>query len=187
MVGAVQPGRSSGRRFAAPLSGNTVRRHTIVEENRLIVGMNHEGHSSKPGRRERLRLVSAERPLPSASSVGGGKSLDSGRRPGRREGRQASACPGYLRVASHGSVSAAGGQGRQCVSGRKSCGGLLRVAPDSSERSLRQLRFHVPRLPSNPALHRAPPRNVSPEVSTYGCALPRARLRACCRGGAGEL
>ena len=132
-----------------------VRRLEIVEESRLILRMSHEVLSSRSGGPDRSRLVSAERPRPSASSRGGEKSRGSGLQAWRQKGRLASTCAGALRAPSRSRVSAAHGRVAVRVRCRRRGGSLLRVAAVSSERSLRQLCFHVPRLPANPSLERA--------------------------------
>lgn len=64
--GCLRTPRWSGReKRAAQLK--TVRRHEIVEENRLIVGTSNAVLSSRPGWPERVRLASTGGPGPSAS------------------------------------------------------------------------------------------------------------------------
>ena len=172
---------------AGELKKRTVRRHEIAEENRLIVGMNHEVLSNRPGRSERSRLVSAERPRPSASTCGGGKSRGSGTRPGRRESRLASALPGALRAPSHTGASQpqAGKWACPCaeVGTLAGCFGWRLCPPKSRSGNSVSLYRGCRRTP------RCTGRRETPwsQAAISGCTSRAARLRCTVGGGAGEL
>ena len=146
------PGAQGKQNHAATYS--MVRRHEIVEENRLIVGTNHAPFSSRPGRPKRVGHGSTEGPRPSASGIGGGRLLGSGVSPCRQRRQPASTLGDALRAIlsreEAASVASVAGPGPQRYRGAA----VLRGALVSSERPLRQLCLRVPRLPSNPPVER---------------------------------
>jgi hypothetical protein len=169
------------------VSGNSVRRHEVVEENRLIVGTSNAVLAGRPGWPERAWLASTGAPRPPASRGGGGCCLGPGQQRWRRQRELASKAAGALRphVFSAKGVSSTSVCGFEAPHVNSTA--LLREAHVHFERALRGTSLAVAWPPSNPALHRTPPRNALGQAATSGCRSRPARLRCTVGGSAGEL